>query len=293
MKQLLNKIVLGTAQFGLDYGINNKTGKIPKEEVYKILDRLKENSIDYIDTAQAYGDSENVLGSYIKNHNSSFKIISKIQDCAPNEVEIQIGKTLESLSIKDLYGLLLHSFDTYINDPLVYKKVISAKHNGLIEKAGFSLYYPNQLVRILDDNIEFDLVQIPYNLFDKRFEKYFPVLKNKGVEIHVRSVFLQGLFFMKPDELKGNLKELSGHLGMLKEISENLGFTIHELALLSAISNPLIDKAVIGVDNVYHLNDIITIANNKTKYEVLASNKSTLEKLVFNNETLLIPSNWN
>ncbi len=292
MNPLLNKIALGSAQFGLDYGINNKTGKIPREDVYKILDSLMENKIEFIDTAQAYGESENILGSYIRENNSSFKIISKIQDCAHDKVEILIRKTIERLAVKNLYGLLLHSFDTYTKNPSTYKKVISAKSDGLIEKAGFSLYYPNQLIKILDDNIEFDLVQIPYNLFDRRFEKYFHVLKERNVEIHVRSVFLQGLFFMQPGDLPQNLKEFSDQLLLLKEYSAKLGITIYELALLFVISNPLIDKSVIGIDNVYHLEDIIKVLNDNQKLEYVNSQKTFLSKLEIGNETILIPSNW-
>ena len=293
MKQLLDKIVLGTAQFGLDYGINNKTGKIPKAEVYKILDSLKEYTINYIDTAQVYGESENVLGAYIKNNSSSFKIISKIHNCSPGEIEKLTKESIQRLGVNNLYGMLLHNYDNYEKNPSIYKSIVSTKSEGLIEKAGFSLYYPNQLIKILDDNLEFDIIQIPYNLFDRRFEKYFQILKEKNVEIHVRSVFLQGLFFKQPGDLPPNLKEFSDHLLLLNDFSAKLGITIYELALLFVISNQLIDKAVIGIDNVDHLKAIIDVLNDNKKLEFVNSHKSILIKLEIENETLLIPSNWN
>ncbi len=293
MKQLLDKIVLGTAQFGLDYGINNKTGKIPKAEVYKILDSLKEYTINYIDTAQVYGESENVLGAYIKNNSSSFKIISKIHNCSPDEIEKLTKESLQRLGVNSLYGMLLHNYDNYEKNPSIYKSIVSTKSEGLIEKAGFSLYYPNQLIKIFDDNLEFDIVQIPYNLFDRRFEKYFQILKEKNVEIHVRSVFLQGLFFKQPGDLPPNLKKFSDHLLLLNDFSAKLGITIYELALLFVISNQLIDKAVIGIDNVDHLKAIIDVLNDNKKLEFVNSHKSILIKLEIENETLLIPSNWN
>jgi aryl-alcohol dehydrogenase-like predicted oxidoreductase len=290
---LLNKIVIGTAQFGLDYGINNKSGKVSKDEVYKILDLLKESGIEFIDTAQAYGDSEFVLGSYLKERNISFQIVSKLQNCTHEEVGIKVQESLERLHIKSLYGILLHSFDTHLKNPLTYKKLSSLKETGIVNKVGFSLYFPNQLTKILEDNIEVDIVQIPYNLFDRRFEKYLPMLKERDIEIHVRSVFLQGLFFMKPKDLLPNLQEFSRYISLLEKLSLELKISIHELALLFVISNQLIDKAVVGIDNVNHLKDIINVLNNNNKFELVSSQKHTFSKLEVENEAILIPSNWN
>lgn len=293
MNNLLNKIVIGTAQFGLDYGINNKTGKIPPEEVFKILDLMKQYEIDFVDTAQAYGNSENVLGLYQKEKSISFQTISKLHNCSPKEVKNLLQQSFERLHIDKLYGLLLHSFDTYINNPSVYNSVLSLKRDGLINKVGFSLYYLEQLQKILEDNIEVDLVQVPYNLFDRRFEKYFSELKKRKVEIHTRSIFLQGLFFMQPDELPQKLKEFSTYISRLKELSKKLKLTIHESALLFVVSNPLIDKAVVGIDNVNHLKDIISVLNDNNKYELINSGKHLFSELKIENETILIPSNWN
>ena len=117
-------------------------------------------------------------------------------------------------------------------------------------------------------------------------------MKERNVEIHVRSVFLQGLFFMQPGDLPQNLKEISDQLLLLKEYSAKLGITIYELALLFVISNPLIDKSVIGIDNVYHLEDIIKVLNDNQKLEYVNSQKTFLSKLEIGNETILIPSNW-
>jgi aryl-alcohol dehydrogenase-like predicted oxidoreductase len=290
---LLNKIVIGTAQFGLNYGINNKSGKIFKDEVYKILDLLKESGIEFIDTAQAYGDSEFVLGGYLKERNISFQIVSKLQNCIHEEVGIKVQESLERLHIKSLYGILLHSFDTYLKNPFTYKKLSSLKETGIVNKVGFSLYSPNQLTKILEDNIEVDIVQIPYNLFDRRFEKYLPMLKERDIEIHVRSVFLQGLFFMKPKDLPPNLQEFSQYISLLEKLSLELKISIHELALLFVISNQLIDKAVVGIDNVNHLKDIINVLNDNNKFELVSSQKHTFSKLEVENEAILIPSNWN
>lgn len=293
MNNLLNKLVIGTAQFGLDYGINNKSGKVPKDEVYKILDSANENGIEFIDTAQLYGDSEILLGSYLKDRGTSFNIISKLQDCTPDEVETKVQESLDRLHSKKLYGILLHSFDTYLKNPLVYKTLLSLKERGTIGNVGFSLYYPEQLLKLINDDIEIDLVQIPYNLFDRRFENYFEILRERNIEIHVRSVFLQGLFFMPPENLPLKLKEFFEYLSLIKETSAKLKMSIYELALLFVISNTSIDKAVIGVDNVKHIMDIINSINDSYKLGLVNSNKIIFSKLEVKNETILIPSNWN
>ncbi len=292
MNSLLKKIVIGTAQFGLDYGVNNKSGKIPGDEVCIILDLLQANGIEILDTAQAYGDSENILGNYHKEQNTSFRIISKLQDCRPDQVENKVIESLGRLNVGNLYGILLHSFDTYLNNPQTFKTLASLKNTGIVEKVGFSLYYPHDLDKLLKDDVAFDLIQIPYNLFDRRFENYFPLLKERKVEVHVRSVFLQGLFFIEPKKLPRELAEFSNYLTLLNDLSVKIGVNVHALALLFVVSNPLVDKAVIGIDNVNHLKDIIGVLNDKDKLEIIISRKSVLSELKVENEKILIPSNW-
>jgi aryl-alcohol dehydrogenase-like predicted oxidoreductase len=171
--------------------------------------------------------------------------------------------------------------------------MITLKKDDIVGRAGFSLYYPYQLEKILNDEIEIDIVQIPYNLFDRRFENYFQTLRERNIEIHVRSVFLQGLFFMKVKELPAKLKGFAEYISLLKNTANELKINIHELALLFVISNPFTDKIVIGVDNVKHIMDIINTLKDKNKLELVCSNKNRLDKLRVNNETILIPSNWN
>lgn len=292
MNSLLKKIVIGTAQFGLDYGVNNKSGKIPGDEVFIILDLLQASGIEILDTAQAYGDSENILGNYHKKQNKFFQIISKLQDCPPNQVENKVLESLGRLNVRNLYGVLLHSFDTYLKNPQTFKVLASLKKTGIVGKVGFSLYYPHDIDKLLEDDVAFDVIQIPYNLFDRRFEKYFSILKKRKIEVHVRSVFLQGLFFIEPKMLPRNLAEFSKHLTLLNELSVKIGVNVHELALLFVVSNPLVDKAVIGIDNVNHLKDIISVLNDNSKLEIIISRKSVLSELKVENEKILIPSNW-
>ena len=101
----LSKLVLGTAQFGLDYGINNPKGKISSNEVFKIINFAKENGILFLDTASVYGDSEQVIGEYIKDNNVNLQIITKIKNIK------ELDNSLRRLNLDEIYGCLLHNFN--------------------------------------------------------------------------------------------------------------------------------------------------------------------------------------
>ena len=184
----MNVLAIGTAHFGLNYGIKNAHKKLDPITVQNILDLALENKITTIDTAQGYGESETVLGNYILNNpRPDFRIITKI-DKATNVAQI-INDSFTRLKQDRLYGVLIHNFELYKNNPIVFEELREIKEAKQIEKIGFSLYYPADLEFLLDNKINFDIIQIAYSIFDRRFEKYFSVLFEKNVEIHIRSVF--------------------------------------------------------------------------------------------------------
>lgn len=112
----MSKLVLGTAQFGLDYGINNKRGKLSKKEVFKILTYAKKNEIETLDTAYGYGDSEKIIGEFIKKNKICFKIISKLPKCNSKTVEYIFLKSLAKLSQDKIYGYLIHDFESFLKN---------------------------------------------------------------------------------------------------------------------------------------------------------------------------------
>lgn len=193
---LKQKLVLGTVQLGTKYGISNTQGQTPKKEADEILKFCDDNSILWLDTAREYGNSEEVLGSFAIDN---FFIISKflITDTFPS-IKKNLEKSLESLRKKTLYGYLAHDVEQLIQNVSLWNDLKILKNEGVIKKIGYSLYYPYQLEYLLDKKLIPDIVQVPFNLLDNRFEKLFPLLKEMQCEIHVRSPFLQGLFFYAP-----------------------------------------------------------------------------------------------
>ena len=284
-----NKIALGTAQFGLDYGISNKTGQIPENQVFEILNESIKSGIDVLDTAYAYGNSELVIGNYIKKHANVFKIISKLPECNPRDVKNIFESSLERLAVDSLYGYMYHSFQHYMDNPEIWDILEKLKSEGKIEKIGISLYYPSELEYIIENKIYVDIIQVPYNIFDRRFEEYFPLLKKMGVEIFVRSVFLQGLVFKNPSELDDYFAKIKGKITQLHSLAAELNIPIAALCLNVAIINEFVDQVVVGVDNIQNLKEIVS---SSVYHDYIKNIIPKLYSLREDDENMILPMNW-
>ena len=191
----MHKLALGTVQFGSDYGVTNQRGQVAIEEVKNILDFAKDNGIGVLDTASNYGNSEKILGEIGIN---DFQIITKTTSSKDgvNGIIKGFNQSLEQLNRKTVDGLLIHNIEEVESKQFefIFKELTELKQQGLINKIGFSTYTPEQVDFVLN-NFDFDLSQVPFNVFDTRLLQggQLQRLKNKGVEIHARSVFLQGI----------------------------------------------------------------------------------------------------
>lgn len=284
------KIALGSAQFGMDYGINNQRGVIPKKEVFTILQKAIDSGINIVDTANDYGSSLKVIGEFIKDNPAHrlLKIVSKDKCCYKKEIAKNIEYTLGVLNIKSLYGFLIHDFDQYKNNPEIWDELLNLKKEGRVKKIGFSLYFPKQLERIIDDDLEFDLIQIPYNLFDRRFEKYLKILKSRGVELHVRSIFMQGLFFRHLDDLDDFFEPIKNNIKEIQRISESYSISISSLCLKFVDKNKFIDTGIIGVDSLDNLLENLKFSEIDLSDRIFEA----LKKMEVKNEDIIVPSNW-
>ena len=275
-----SKIVLGTVQFGLQYGVNS-AGRPSEEAVKSILSEAAKGGITILDTSSAYGNSEDILGECI-TPDEEFKIVSKYPKGETSVAEM-INRSLNRLKVKQLYGYLLHHFEVYKNNPKVWDKFVALKESGKVQKIGFSLYSPEELELILDKKSQFDLIQVPFNIFDKKFLPLMKELHEKGVEIHVRSTFLQGLFFKDRETLPEKLKPMKKYLLQLDDYSKATGLSISEIALNYNLQNPYIDGVLIGVDNVSQLQmNLASVKETPIDIEIDVKEQE-----------LLNPVNWN
>ena len=204
------RICLGTATFGLDYGITNQQGKLPQKDIEKILARALECGICEIDTAQAYGDAEERLGQIgLKD----FQVTTKI---SPSGDNITLGKwnisrsldlSLSRLKVESCHGFLLHDTGPLHNDGAeqIAKELHQLKSEKRVSRIGFSSYDPTE-AELLCERYDFDMVQLPFNLLDQRAVESGALarLKKRGVSVSVRSVFLQGLLLSPPSTSQNN-----------------------------------------------------------------------------------------
>jgi len=286
----MTKLALGTAQIGMPYGINNVRGRIPKAEAFEILKKAFEVGIDTIDTAPLYGDSEKILGDFARSCGCrKFKIISKLSKCKSSQAEEIFQKTLDDLGTKRIDGYLIHDFESYKNDKKIWETLSGLRKTGKVEKIGFSLYYPHELDYLMSDCPGIDIVQIPFSVFDQRFEQYLPILKAMKIEIHARSVFLQGLVFKDADTIDDYFEKAKSKIKRLNHLSHETGKSILSLCIGFVISNKFIDKVVIGIDSLEHLIELTTAG---LKGVACDKDIRAMSGLRIDDEDIVIPSKW-
>lgn len=277
MSSYKNKIGIGTVQFGLNYGISNNLGKTNEQEVDLILNYSKEKNIKYLDTAYAYGDAEVVLG---KKDIRTFRVVSKYISNHEYNLNQQIEISLKRLNKDSIYGYLAHRpLDLIEKGFESWEKMIELKELKKVKKIGASFNTIKEINQVLESGINLDIVQVPYNIFDSRFEKYMKELHEKGCEIHTRSTFLQGLFFCKVDELHPYFEEVKPLVKYIQSLDKPA------VQLLKyVVKQPFVDVVNIGVNSLSQLKDNIEFLE-KIEYKI-----EDIDYHIKNE--ILIPSNW-
>ena len=225
----MTQLGLGTAQFGMPYGISNQLDQIAPHELVGILSLAREAGIRVLDTAALYGSSESTLGAVL-GEKHSFRIVTKTPNFETSSHPGQCGaaltatfeRSLSNLRQRQVYGLLVHNADDLLQPggDAIWAAIEALRDQGLTEKIGVSVYTARQIDTVLS---RFDptLVQVPISIVDQRLvaSGHLAKLKERNVEIHARSVFLQGLLLMKPEEIPGHFNpfeaELSKYAGFL------------------------------------------------------------------------------
>jgi len=279
----MNRIVLGGAQLGLPYGILNGGETLSREEVARILDTAAGHGIDAIDTAIAYGQSESVIGETAQNR---FKIISKLPPI-PSEVSnvsqwvrTQIDASLSRLKCTSLDALLLHRSQdlTEAHGAELYAAISSLKVEKIIQRFGVSIYAPGELTGIIG-TFDIDVVQAPLNVFDRRILGVIDQLTALNIEVHVRSVFLQGVLIAKPENRPQRFQPWSEHFARFDKWVNTSGMSAMACCLGFALQQPGIAKLVIGTTSAISLAEIMTSIPNM-KLEVPADLQSSTEQLI-------------
>ncbi len=272
------------------YGIANAGGQVPPDEVGEILAYARSQGIDTLDTAISYGESEMVLG---RCSLEGWKIISKIGSVPPEcgdvgaWVKDQIHGSLSRLRIPALHALLLHWPRQLLEarGDAIYSALIAAKEEGLIGKIGISIYAPLELERLVD-RYPFEIIQAPFNILDRRLLEsgWMSRLQSGGIEIHARSLFLQGLLLMSESDRPGKFLRWKTLWTAWSAWLEESRLSALEACLRYVLARPEISRAVVGVDTLSQIREICAAATGESP--------SIPPGIRADDEELLNPSCW-
>lgn len=267
-------MVLGCAQLGLEYGVNNVTGKPDRNVAHKLLSSAVRSGVQFLDTARAYGDSEKVIGSWLsQGWAGRCKVITKLDpltDLAPNAgtelvenlVETSVYKSCLSLGVSHLDVLMLHrAAHLNANNGAIYQKLLSLKRQGTVHGLGVSVQSPDELKMALTyEAVTF--VQLPYNILDGRWDtvikELIKVKSERELVVHVRSALLQGLLTSKSPDLwsKAHVEGCESVVQWLDEQTAYYEFdSVSELCIAYVNSLDWVDGVVIGCETEKQVHD--------------------------------------
>lgn len=274
------ELCLGTVQFGMDYGIKGQKQPSVKQAV-EMLDYATQNGINTIDTANAYGTAEDVVGTFLSKKTiprDNLFIISKfrpnlLDEVKPDEyykvMRNNLENTLSRLKTDYLDSYLLHSA-RYVFDDEIIDTLNRMKLDGLVKRVGVSVYEPEEAKKCIErPNVEF--MQLPYSIFDQRMEKagVFKKAQDDSIQIHSRSAFIQGLILMEEDEVPPFLAKAKPIVGKISLLCKRYGVSRISLAMNYVKQQSRISHLVFGVDNLNQLKENIDIFQNEIQKDLI------------------------
>ena len=288
---MLNKnLVLGSANFTSGYGLRSSKG-FTITQLNLISDILKKNNIKFIDTAYSYKGSQSKIG---KSNLKKFKIYTKIPKFLYRKkldikawIDKIIKKSLKQTKQKYFSGVYFHNYKDLLskNGDYFFSALSELKKQGLIKKIGVSVYSPQELNDVIN-KFQIDIAQIPLNIFDRRFLKnnFLKRIKKLGIEVHARSIFLQGLLLMGPNEVPAYFKKWNKLFKNWNEWNNENKQNKIRTCFNFINSIKYIDKIIIGINSIYELKILIDFyKNSKGKFP---------KKIYTLDEKLIDPRLW-
>lgn len=285
------KLILGTVQLGIPYGINNHTGQPDQQTAHQILQTAWDGGIRLLDTAESYGNAQEVIGDYHFSQRNRFEVITKLQSGKePDSVIPSLMIDMELLKVDSLFGFMFHHLDLFKQNTETLKDLVHLKNEGKIQRIGVSVY-SNDEIEFLLNYPEINLIQMPFNMLDNWYQRgeYIRQAKDNGIEIHVRSVFLQGLFFMPVTELPAKLNPLKSYLKKLHELCTQQQMSMEMAAMAYVLSRPEIDRVLLGVETPDQLSGNLKQIN---QLELSDEFLESVDAIQVAETELLSPVNW-
>ena len=293
------KICIGTAQLGMKYGLASNFSKMEFNEFSKIISAAYKEKIKFIDTACNYGNSEKLIGKKIinKKYKDSFKVITKIDNLRSvssnliyKHIENKILNSLKNLKVKKLYAILLHDIRDMESKKIdeIFKSLEKIKKKGLVKKIGFSAYYTKD-VRKYIGKFNFDIIQFPFNVFDQRIlnKDIQEFIKLKKIEVHIRSIFLQGILLLPKNKIPKKLYLKNPVIEKWIKVLDNKRLDPVDACLNFILKYKFYSRVVIGFDDYSQFKQVTKkyLDNKKMKTHI------NFRKFKVNNN-LINPSKW-
>lgn len=269
----LSRLAIGTVQFGIPYGINNRTGQPSRAQIRQILDLAFEAGVNVLDTARAYGGSEQILGEVLRpqERRDELIIVTKLDPMTEplsvqevrDRVRASVRTSLHYLRIEQIPIYLLHRPEhLFAYGGVIMEELIRLRDRGMIGHLGISVYTPEESEQAL--NMEgIEAVQVPLNLFDHRpiQSGFLSRAQARGMAVFIRSVFLQGLLLMEPEEVPAELNDALPFKEALWEMCMDTGRTAAELALQFALRVEGVTSVLVGVETVAQIQEDLKLFN--------------------------------
>lgn len=261
------QLILGTAQFGLDYGATNKYGRPDNLAAKQLLEISKRNKITTLDTAEAYGDSETRLGNM--GATNDFKIITKFKLKATGPKSL--SQHFHRLRVSKLQGLIFHDANEVHSSkaPVWIDALREMRENKTVELIGISAYTLQEIESAFAVFPDIELIQIPSNIVDMSTleSPLISEMVRNGVKVHVRSIFLQGVLLESESKLNGQFKAFKSVVGQVSNYASENSVSKLEVLLKPIQNHPNVDGVVIGTSSSEELMQIISAWRSDSKIE--------------------------
>lgn len=299
------EMTLGTVALGMDYGISNAVGKPVKEKCFEIFSTALSLGINTFDTARIYGDAEFLIGNFLSQDGNRPKtnLITKFVISNDNLANIELARkqvyesvksSCSFLKLKQLPVCLFHKANGQNMDllmevlPVIFEDL---KNDGFIDLAGVSIYNPYGEEMFLEHPV-FEAFQVPVNVFDQRIIRngMLKQMQQENKIVFARSVYLQGLFFLSPDELKGNLVNARPYILALQDLAKQAGMSIAQLAFSFVRDLEAVTSIVFGATTELQVKENVNLLHGS---KIPLKIKQSIESL-FNNmpEDIITPGLW-
>lgn len=289
-REWASRLAVGSAQFGLDYGISNTDGRVDSETVLAILTRAAAAGIDLVDTAAAYGDSEEVVGAALSAIDNPPAVVSKL---FPGTPAVQVGAAARSSLARvggdQLAGYLLHNAEDGL-DAERWNAMDRLVEDGITDRVGVSVYHPHEVRDLWAAGVDFSIAQLPLSVFDQRFVPLLPELAERNVEIHVRSAFLQGLYFLPDELLPESCLPALDRLRELRTLAAEAAIPLSVVLLGWVVAHRDVTRVVVGVTSVDELEAHIDGFAFADRLSTIAPE---LTELAVDEESVVLPYLWN